>query len=361
MIDREYRDAGLTGTHLRDAFTIGWPTDERTPVDEAIVAIRECNALLLALTIVPQIAELGVFDALSDEPQRVEDLAATVGANTDALRRVLRFLSSYGFFIADADGRFRHSALSQVLRADHPQSQRAFLRLEAMPLRKSIVEAIGHTLRTGRAAVETVAPDGLPGYLSEHAEEASLFGQVMTAKAQRQIAAVLRAYDFSPFRSIADLGGGRGHLLRAVLDSVPEARGVLFDLPHVISTLSSLASERLSLEAGDFFKDPLPACDAYLLMNVIHDWSDEKAIAILAAVRRAIPDQGRVLLFEAELPSGPEHSLARYSDIAMLLCSSGGRERTPAQYRRLLAAAGFQLRRIIPAIPTLSIFEAVPG
>src|SRR5438132_5434483 len=109
----------------------------------------------------------------------------------------------------------------------------------------------------------------------------------MVSKAQAQVSAVVAAYDFSRFGTIADIGGGRGHLLQAVLDADQSARGVLFDLPNVIEDAAAAASDRLKLKAGDFFKDPLPAADAYMVMEVIHDWADEGSLAILKSIRRA--------------------------------------------------------------------------
>src|SRR5690606_27653127 len=105
--------------------------------------------------------------------------------------------------------------------------------------------------------------------------------------------------------TIGDIGGGSGHLLRAVLDAVPPARGVLFDLPHVIEQNAALASERLTLQPGDFFVDELPPCDAYLLMEIVHDWGDDESIAILQAVRRAAPPHAKVLLIESLIPPDP--------------------------------------------------------
>ena len=111
------------------------------------------------------------------------------------------------------------------------------------------------------------------------------------------IAAVLGAYDFHCFGTIADIGGGRGHLLRAVLEAVPTAEGVLFDLPEVI-TIVDIGTERLTAQAGDFFVDPLPAADAYILMEVLHDWPDADAAAILRAIRRSAPANATLLIIE---------------------------------------------------------------
>lgn len=115
-------------------------------------------------------------------------------------------------------------------------------------------------------------PEGFWAYLAHHPHVGQIFNAAMEAKAQGHVAGVITAYDFTGFGTVGDIGGGRGHLLRAVLDAAPEATGVLFDVPEVIAETAGLASECLTLQAGDFFQDALPRCDAYLLMDVIHDW-----------------------------------------------------------------------------------------
>jgi hypothetical protein len=145
------------------------------------------------------------------------------------------------------------------------------------------------SVRTGRMAAEGIHRSF--AYLAENPEAATIFNAAMAGKARGQVAGVLAAYDFAGFSTISDIGGGRGHLLRAILDAVPTARGVLFDQLHVIAEAEGLASARLTLQAGDFFTDALPVCDAYLLMEVIHDWEDAEALAILRAVRRAAPSE----------------------------------------------------------------------
>ena len=179
----------------------------------------------------------------------------------------------------------------------------------------------------------------------------------MAAKAHGQVAGVLAAYDFSGFGLIGDIGGGRGHLLRAVLDAAPDANGVLFDLPHVIAEAAGMASERLTLQAGDFFKDALPVCDAYLLMEVIHDWGDEEAVAILRAIRRAAPPHATLLLIEQIVPDDPGPDWSKMLDIHMLALL-GGRQRTRREYEALLDRAGFSLRREIDTGAGISILEA---
>lgn len=305
------------------------------------------------------VADLGVADVLDERPRTATELAAAINANPDALGRVLHLLSAHGVFEADS-GAFRHSPASRLLRSDHPHSMRAFVRNFGAPINWAIYEMLGHAVHTGRPATEKVLPGGLWAYRQEHPEAGSLFNAAMAAKAHRQVEGVLAAYDFSGFELIGDIGGGRGYLLQAVLDATPAAKGVLFDLPHVIAEAEGLASERLALQAGDFFTDALPRCDAYLVMDVIHDWGDEEAIAILRAIRQAAAPQAKLLVIEMMMPAEPGPHWAKTLDIHMLALL-GGRQRTRQEYQVLFEHAGFAFQRVIDTGANITILEAVPA
>ena len=178
----------------------------------------------------------------------------------------------------------------------------------------------------------------------------------MVAKAHGQVAGVLAAYDFTDAGQVGDIGGGSGHLLRAILVAAPDTTGILFDLPPVIAEAKS-NSTRLTLQAGDFFRDPLPVCDTYLLMEIIHDWGDEEAVAILAAVRRAAPPHAKLLLIETIVPDDPGPDWSKVLDIYMLALL-GGRQRTRREYEWLLDQTGFRLRRAIDTGAGVAILEA---
>ena len=193
-------------------------------------------------------------------------------------------------------------------------------------------------------------------YLEGHRDEAEIFGQAMTAKAVADIGAVLGSYDFTRFRTIADIGGGRGHLLRAILEAAPSAEGVLFDLPAVIDTLT-LDSDRLTARPGDFFVDTLPAADAYILMEVIHDWADAEAAAILRAIRRAASPGSTVLIIEGVLGEETPDLRVHTLDVIML-AMTGGRERSASQLGELLDGTGFQLIRVLGTPGAMRIAEA---
>jgi hypothetical protein len=303
------------------------------------------------------VADIGVADVLDDTPQTAAELAASVGAHPDALGRALRLLAAHGVFEVQGDT-FRHSPVSRLLRSDHPQSLRAFVRMIGLPINWATYGALEHTIRTGRPAAEKVLSGDFWTYYAEHPQEAAIFNAAMAAKGYGQVAGVMYTYDFSGFKRIGDIGGGRGHLVQAVLDAVPSAQGVLFDLSHVIEEVSDTASERLTLQAGNFFQDALPTCDAYLLMEIIHDWGDEQSVAILKAVRRAAPSHATVLLIESLIPNDPGPDWSKMVDIHMLTLV-GGRQRSRREYEQLLDESGFRLRREIDTPAGVSILEAV--
>jgi len=322
---------------------------------ETIKAIASGYAIPRCLHVV---ADLGVADHLDETPRSAADLARAVGADADALERVMRLLAAHGVFEMRGET-FVHSPASRLLRTDNPQSMRALARMFGLPVNWNSYGALEHTVRTGRPAVEKVLPDGFWKYFADRPEESAIFNGAMAGKFQGQVAGILAAYDFSRFKKIADIGGGRGHLLRAVLDAAPGAKGILFDLPHVIEDARGIASDRMTLQPGDFFKDRLPASDAYLIMEVIHDWDDESSTAILKAIRMSAPPHATLLMIESIIPDDPGPHWAKTLDVHMLTLL-GGRQRTRPEYEALLGGAGFSLRREIPTRSDVSILEAEP-
>jgi hypothetical protein len=305
------------------------------------------------------VADLGVADALDDTPRTAAELAASIGANGDALGRVLRLLSAHGVFVSQ-NGGFLHSPASRLLRTDHPQSMRAFVRMFGLTSNWSILGALEHSIRTGQPAADQVLPGGFWGHLARDPEAGGVFNAAMTAKAQAHVPRIVPACGFARFERIADIGGGRGHLLRAALDAAPNTTGVLFDLPHVVKESAGLASPRLALQGGDFFKDTLPSADAYLLMEVIHDWGDDESVAILKAIRSAAQPGAKLLLIEQVVPNDPGPHWTKLLDIHMMAFFAA-RQRTRQEYEALLQQAGFAFEREIDPGADISILEARAG
>lgn len=302
------------------------------------------------------VAELGVADVLGDEPRSTESLASAVGANPDALYRILRLLAANGVFELRGT-EVVHTASSRLLSSTHPQSMRAVALMFGLPVNWSPFLEFRYTVQTGQPASTKVLPEGYWSYFARDRKAAEVFNSAMTAKAHGQVAGVMAAYDFAPFRKIGDIGGGRGHLISAVLAANQTARGVLFDLPHVIRDADTLKSERLSLQAGDFFADSLPSCDLYCFMEVIHDWPDAQALEILTAVRRSAPKGATLLLIESIVPEDSLPHFSKTLDIVMLALL-GGKQRTQSEYWTLAHKAGFSPQREVPTFAGVSLLEA---
>ena len=346
------------------------PVSNPGPSLLAPVPQRELNSFLslvegFAITRCCQlIAEFGIADVLGDTPERVAEIAAKAGVDASALGRVLRYAATIGVFEATGDGRFTHTTRSRLLRGDHPQSLKGRIRNYGPGW--IVFGALDHSLRTGRPAAEALAPGGLWEWLGANPHLAKVFDEAMTSQNRGDLPALLQAYDFSGFRSFADIGGGQGHLLRGLLEHVPAATGTLFDRPAVVDVVRAHPVERMSIVGGDFFTDALPEAEAYLLSQVLHNWDDENAVSILRNVRSATAGRSTLFVFEEPLPAtamnacaGSRASRPIFMDFSMLAWSSG-RERTCDEYEKLLNEAGWRLERVVPAACYVSILAAVP-
>jgi O-methyltransferase domain len=300
------------------------------------------------------VAELGIADLLGDEAQTAEALACPQGVNPHALHRVLRALANHGVFVHDGE-RFAHNAASRLLKSNEPKSMRSLARVMGLKMHWDAYRELDVALRTGRPAISTVVEGGLFDYMRTHPEDGRLFHEAMAAKSFRQIRAILEAYDFRDFGTIGDIGGGFGHLLNAVLERAPHARGVLFDLPQVMEYARRSANPRVNYVDGDFFKDQIPRCDAYMLMTVLHDWSDDECITILRNIRSNAPRTAKVLILEGVVQPDARNDFLLDLDIEMFVMTTG-QERTQKEWDAVIRGAGMRLARVIPAIPS-SIVE----
>ena len=309
-------------------------------------------------------AKLGLADRLAAGSLGVADLATATHADAPSLQRVLRALASVGVLTEASPGTFALTPPADLLRTDAPGSLRAL----AITYNEEQYRAWGellHSVRTGGVAFEHLY--GVPAftYFAQHPEVDRVFNEAMISWTNQVAGAVAGAFDFSPFGTIVDVGGGYGTLLATILRGNPRARGILFDQPHVIAAAEGLLAAagvagRCERVGGDFFAELPAGADAYILAQILHDWDDERCLAILAQCRRAIPDHGTLLVVELVLPEGEEPFFGKWLDLHMLVMT-GGRERTAAQYDALFRAAGFRLTRVVPTPSGPSVVEATPA
>jgi hypothetical protein len=307
-------------------------------------------------------AKLGIADRLADGPKTAAQLAAAVDAHPQSLYRVLRALAALGVFTEDADGRFALTPLAGPLRRDVPDSLHAF----ALMWGDTFWPACGsllHCVRTGQTAFDHLHGMGAFEYMHQHPQAAEIFDEAMSNLTRVQAAAVVAAYDFSGVRTLVDVGGGKGTLLAAVLRANPGMRGVLYERPDVLpAARRALEDEgmlaRCELKRGDFFASVPEGGDAYTLKDVVHDWDDERASAILVNCARAMGRQARLLLIERGLPPRNVSGPGKMVDVVML-AMTGGRERTEPEYADLLSRAGLRLARVVPTGSESMVLEAV--
>jgi len=221
-----------------------------------------------------------------------------------------------------------------------------------------------HGVVTGQTAFDHIFGKSFFDYLGDHLEAADAFDDAMTGFTQAHAEAAVEAYDFSGLRRVVDVAGGHGSLLAAILKSSPSATGVLFDQPSVIAGAPAVletegVADRCDLASGDMFESVPAGGDAYVLKWIIHDWDDARAINILTRCQEAIDDRGRILLIERVLAPLGEVSQGTRGDITMMALT-GGRERTEAEFRRLLESSGFRLARVVATAIELSVIEAHP-
>lgn len=322
---------------------------------DPVTTIMQITNAHVAARCLQTIANLGVADALGEAPKSAQALAEAAGVDADALNRVLRLLSSFGIF-AQSDGKYAHTDSSRLLRSDHPHSMRSFSRMIGLDFNWYSYGELQYAITTGEPAGEKIIPGGFWKHLETDSETARLFNEAMEGKSQSQIGPVLNACDFSPYRTIADIGGGKGHLLRAILAAHPGCEGVLFDRPHVVA--EAPAAPRLRLQGGDFFKDRIPEAGAYILADIIHDWNDSDSLAILGNIARSAQPGARILLVETLLPDDPGPHWAKVLDIHMM-AFLGGRQRDRAEFEALFNKTGFTLDRVIETGVPVSVVEGV--
>jgi len=307
-------------------------------------------------------ANLGLADRISDKPRPIAELARECGADPAMLLRLSRALAAFGIFAVDAEGNIANTARSLQLRRDAKPTLHYAARYWTMPSNWAAWSRLEDTIRTGKPAFELEY--GMPNfeYLKQHPDAAELFDAFMQHSPDGRHAAVVEAYDFSNAHQIVDVGGGNGALLAAILAANPNARGLLFDRANVVSGSNPTLGAHIGrciVEAGDFLERAPAGPDIYILSQILHDWSDERAVQILANCRTAMRPAARLLVIERVLDEVPGRTnpLNFLSDMDMMVLFPGAKERTLKEFAQLFGAAGFREPRLIPTRSPFCILE----
>ena len=308
-------------------------------------------------------ADLSVADRLAGGPKSLDELAAETGSDRDALFRLLRMLGGHGVFAEDDQGRVELTPRAELLQADHPDSLRDLFTLDWQNIHWNTYQALPEAVRTGEIAFG-IAYDGQEffDYLADRPELNESFDRRMARVSQAENEQVAKAYAFSDYAPIIDIGGGQGGLLAAIFEQYPDIVAALFEQPQVLNNSAHIhetgPGATLARVAGDFFQDVPSGFSLYVMKRIIHDWDDERAVRILRQCCDAMSKQSRVLVIDAVMQSGNQPDPNKNLDLGIMALTPG-RERTEEEFAGLFAAAGLRLTRVIPLEQpaTLSIVE----
>ena len=338
-------------------------TEQEPPISPQAVLIRMANGFweTKALQVA---AELGIADLIAKTPKIADQLAKTVGVNSDALYHLLRALASLGIFKEGEDGRFENTAFSEPLRADVAGSVREYVINAPHDVFLLAWAKFMDVIKTGKPSFKDVNGCDQWEYFRRHPDVGERFNKHISARTSQVASALLESYDFSQFKKLIDIGGGLGTVLAAIVHKYPQLHGCLYDQSSVIEGAKSFLDakgvlSRCDLVSGDFFQSVPKGFDAYLMKSILHDWQDERALAILRQCRTAMNKNGKLLIIDAVISRDNAPHPGKWKDLMMLVCY-GSRERTEEEFRNLLHQADFELKRVIPLPLPDALIEAVP-
>jgi hypothetical protein len=309
-------------------------------------------------------AQLRIADHLKEGPRSSEEVALAAEAHAPSVYRLMRALATVGVFDEQEGRLFSLTPIGTLLRTDVPGSLAGMAELFAEPLQWAAWAELTYSVKTGNNAFRKVHGKSVYESVAANPAVAAIFGRAMTGMTTQLTDSIVSAYDFSSFKSIADIGGGYGFLLTSILRANPLLHGILFDVPRVIDAVKpSIAATdlhgRYDAVAGDFFASVPSGCDGLVIKNVVHDWGDDACVTLFKNCAASLAPAGKVLVIEQVLPPAGVPSFSKVSDLEMLVATEGGLERTDAEYGTLFSRAGLKLLRCVPTRGPLQIIEAI--
>lgn len=308
-------------------------------------------------------ARLNVADAMADGNRSVDDIARRTGAHAPSLRRLLRTLAGGGIVSEHGDGAYTLTTLGHTLRAGTEGSVRDAVLWVSAPMHYGCCGDLADSVKTGAPVFDKLFGAAYFDHLAADPQAGRVWDAGMACFSAMEDAPIASAYVFANDALVVDVGGGQGGFLAEVLRANPKTRGLLFDRAAVVANPQRLAGAefagRYAVAAGDFFAAIPSGGDFYVYKRILHDWDDERCIALLRRCREVIATGGRLLVIDAVIPPGNDPHPAKIVDMVMMGVLPG-RERTEAEFATLFGAAGFQLVRVIPTHSMLAIIEGKP-
>ncbi len=307
---------------------------------------------------------LGIPEALRGGGRTAAALAEDLGAQERSLGRFLRALTGLGILEQDGEGVYSLTEKGRYLCQDDPRSLAGYAMMVNSAEVQNAWAALGYSVKTGDAAFERIYDSGFLDYAQKDADFGALFNRAMEDKYRGVVPAILQAYDFSRFRTIADLGGGKGQLLLPILAQNFNARGILFELPPVAEAAKAAVAEhpagtRCRIVGGDCFQAVPRGADLYVMKSFINNWEDAAAVTVLNNCRRAMTGSARLVIIEPVLLPVNEPDPAKMMDLQLMVLQKSG-ERSQEELESLLTQAGFDVLGMTRSESEFAIIEARP-
>jgi hypothetical protein len=298
-------------------------------------------------------AKLRIADLLQAAPLSAHQIAERTGMDADAIHRLMRTLVSFGLFEMRPGARFVNNRLSDWLRSDQVGSLRDFAAYLGSASNLRAYADLEGTLRSGQNAFERVHGVNVWEWFGGHPDEGQTFAGAMQGATIMDAPAIAKGYPFGRLQQLCDVAGGRGALLSEILLHHPSLRGVLFDEAYVLAEADALlvkrgVHHRVEKVPGSFFERVPEGCEGYLMKDILHDWDDDRSCKILANIRRAAVPGTMLFLVETLLEPEETGHPKPMLDLHMMMVCVGGRQRSRAEFQRLLGDTGFHLDEVRP-------------
>jgi C-methyltransferase len=322
-------------------------------MDAAAASVLEMSRGYVLARAIHVAAELGLADQVGDDAVSARELARSTHTQPGPLERLLRLLAAHGIFEERAPGTFVATERSRAMRED---ALRPGLRMVNAAWWDAVGE-LGRAVASGEPAFAARQGQAFFAYLKDHPDAQQRFDAGMASNSRAAERAIADAYDFGAAGTLVDVGGGRGGLVRAILERHAAVSCTLYDQPQVVQHALIADTARSTVVAGDFFAGVPAGADLYVIKGVLHDFDDARCGVILQNIRRVLPAQGRLLIVERTVAADNTPHQAKTIDL-MMMALLGGRERTTDEWRALLGSTGFRLLRQVPTASEFTISEA---
>ena len=305
-------------------------------------------------------AKLEIADMLATGPKSIEELAKESQSHEPSLYRMMRALASVGIFWETENRCFELTPMAELLKKG---AMRSFALMFNSDWSDKAWGYFLDCIKTGDTAFEKAHGMPVSNWLKKNSYASEVFNEANAIKAASSHREIIEVYDFSGISTLTDVGGGLGVLMAEILKANSFLKGVVAELPSVIQETRKMIQkldieERCKVAECDFFENIPSGSDAYLMSNILHDWTDEQCKIILKNCHKAMNKESKLLIVEMVILPGNDPSIAKLLDLEMFV-TTGGRERTESEFKSLFKSAGFKLSRTISTKGNISILEVI--